>query len=76
MKPVKRKVARPLSSTTETLLRELREECERVVDLVRHLEAGPKSSRERDELLGELGAAVMHLHVHTGGLDEYLCDND
>jgi hypothetical protein len=62
--------------TTEVLLRELREECERVIDLIRRLERGPASTRERDEILGELSAAVLHLHSHTAGLDEFLCETE
>jgi hypothetical protein len=64
------------SSTTETLLRELREECEQVVSLIRRLEAEALSARERDDLLGELSAAVLHLHTHTQGLDQFLCEVD
>lgn len=62
------------AQTTDTLLRELREECQNVIGLIRRLEAGPSSARARDEILGELSAAVLHLHTHTKGLDEYLCD--
>ena len=74
MKAAKSKPVGALSSTAETLVRELREECETVVDLIRRLEARPRSARERDELLGELSAAVLHLHAHTKGLDEFLCE--
>ncbi len=76
MKAAKRIPVGALSSTTQTLLRELREECETVVDLIQRLEAGPRSVRERDDLLGELSAAVLHLHTHTKGLDEFLCEVD
>ena len=76
MKAAKRKPVSAVSATAETLLRELREECETVVDLIRRLEAGPRSMRERDDLVGELSAAVLHLHTHTEGLDEFLCDGD
>ncbi|MBM3218720.1 MAG: hypothetical protein FJZ38_08545 [Candidatus Rokubacteria bacterium] len=72
MKTVKSK--EPRSTTTATLLRELREECENVVGLIRRLEARPRSVRERDEILGELSAAVLHVHVHTKGLDSFLCE--
>ena len=72
MKTASRKIPR-VSSTTEVLLRELREECEKVVDLIRRLDEGPVSPRERDEVLGELSAAVLHLHSHTAGLDQFLC---
>ena len=75
MRAVKRKeVEARLSPTTEVLLSELREECERVSALIRRLESKLVSERERDEILGELSAAVFHLHTHTAGLDEFLCE--
>jgi len=75
MKAMKRKEVHTQAPTaTETLLAELREECERVVSLIRRLEAKPASERERDDILGELSAAVLHLHTHTAGLDEFLCE--
>ena len=75
MRAVKRKeIAEPSPSTTEALLSELREECDRVSALIRRLEARPVSEREQDEILGELSAAVFHLHTHTAGLDEVLCE--
>jgi hypothetical protein len=74
MKAVKRRRASVPSRTAEVLLRELREECEGVVALIRRLEKPRLSERERDEILGELSAAVLHLHTHTEGLDEFLCE--
>ena len=62
------------SSTTDVLLSELREECERVAALIQRLENRPDSTKEKDELFGELSAAVLHLHAHTAGLDEFLCE--
>lgn len=77
MRAAKRKdIEEPLPSTTEVLLSELREECDRVSALIRRLESVPVSERERDEILGELSAAVFHLHIHTAGLDEFLCETD
>lgn len=76
MKAVKRKSVAAPSYATETLLSELREECENVAALICRLEGGPRSARERDLLLGELSAAVLHLHTHTKGLDEYLCESE
>jgi hypothetical protein len=76
MKSARRKAAPEMVRTTEILLRELREECESVVQLIRRLETGTKSSRERDDILGELSAAVLHLHTHTDGLDEFLCETE
>ncbi len=62
------------SSTVDVLLSELREECERVAALIQRLENRPDSTKEKDELFGELSAAVLHLHTHTAGLDEFLCE--
>ncbi len=64
------------SRTIEVLLSELREECERVAALIQRLENSPDSTREQDKLFGELGAAVFHLHAHTAGLDEFLCETE
>ena len=64
------------SSTTEALLGELREECEHVASLVRRLEAYSSSAKERNQIFGELGAAMLHLHMHPAGLDEFLGDVD
>ena len=64
------------SSTVDVLLSELREECERVAALIQRLENRPDSTKEKDELFGELSAAVPHLHTHTAGLDEFLCETE
>ena len=74
MKAAKQRRTSVPSRTTEVLLQELREECESVVALVRRLEKPRLSKRERDAILGELSAAVLHLHTHTEGLDEFLCE--
>jgi len=74
MKAAKRKSAPGISATAGTVLRELREECENVIELIDRVEVAPRSLRERDEILGELSAAVLHLHTHTEGLDEFLCE--
>ena len=70
----KQQMLPPLPTTTNVLLAELREECERVAGLIRRLEEHPASARVRDEILGDLSAAVLHLHAHTAGLDEFLCE--
>ena len=74
MKSSNAKEPRAVSRTAGVLLRELRGECERVVALIRRLERLNLSEKDRDELLGELSAAVLHLHTHTEGLDEFLCE--
>lgn len=50
-----------LSAKTETLLLELGEECQRVL-----------TEAQRETLLGELSAAVLHLNEHTRGLDSII----
>ena len=70
----KRPTPPPMPTTTDILLAELREECERVAELIRRLEEHPASERVRDEILGDLSAAVLHLHAHTAGLDKFLCE--
>lgn len=74
MKSARRRESGVRSETTQVLLRELRDECERVISLIRRLEAARLSEKDRDEVLGELSAAVLHLHTHTEGLDEFLCE--
>ncbi len=75
MKAIRKQQAPPpMPTTTDILLAELREECERVAELIRRLEKNPASERVRDEILGDLSAAVLHLHVHTAGLDKFLCE--
>lgn len=64
------------SRTVDVLLSELREECEHVAALIQRLENCPDSTKEQDELFGELSAAVFHLHTHTAGLDEFLCETE
>lgn len=68
----KQPTSSPLPITADILLAELREECERVTGLIRRLEDNPASERVRDEILGDLSAALLHLHAHTAGLDELL----
>jgi hypothetical protein len=74
MKAPNRRESQTTSQTTEVLLRELQTECDRVVSLIRRLGKPRLSEKDRDEILGELSAAVLHLHTHTDGLDEFLCE--
>jgi len=76
MSGVVQKKAIGLSSTATVLLSELREECEHVASLISRLETQPPSDSEQDNILGELSAAVLHLHAHTDGLDDFLCETE
>ena len=55
-------------------LAELGEECARVLLLLQRLARARVSHQDRSEILGELSAAVLHLHAHTKGLDEAIDD--
>lgn len=56
----------------ERELSELDEECARVRRLLQRLTAARRARRDAGDILGELGTSVLHLHVHTKGLDELI----
>ena len=64
-----------LRAPTLVLLRELGEECQDVLKLLAQLEVAGLSEVQQETILGELSAAVLHLHEHTRGLDA-LIDED
>ena len=61
-----------LSAKTEVLLLELGEECRRVLTLLAQLERSTLTEAQRETVLGELSAAVLHLNEHTRGLDSVI----
>ncbi|MFN3476950.1 MAG: hypothetical protein ACK4Z6_05290 [Candidatus Methylomirabilales bacterium] len=64
--------ASSLSPRTVTLLTELGEECQRVLKLLAQLEMPGLREAQVEAILGELSAAVLHLHEHTRGLNEII----
>ena len=60
----------------ERELIELDEECARFRRLLQRLTAARRAGREVGDILGELGPSVLHLHVHTKGLDVLLDELD
>lgn len=58
-----------LSPRAMTLVAELGEECQNVMKLLAQLEMPGLSKVQVESILGELSAAVLHLHEHTRGLD-------
>ena len=73
MSTVKRRLKAPyLSPGTVTLLAELGEECQRVLKLLAQLEIVGLKETQVEALLGDLSAAILHLHEHTRGLDTIL----
>jgi hypothetical protein len=67
-----RLLRRYLSPQTATLLKELEEECQAILKLLAQLELPGLREEQVEDLIGELSAAILHLHEHTRGLDELL----
>ena len=61
-------------ATIERELAELDEECARFRRLLQRLGAARRAKKDTGAILGELGTSVLHLHVHTKGLDELIDD--
>jgi hypothetical protein len=58
-----------------TLLAELIEECQRILKLSAQLEILGLKETQVEAILGELGAAIFHMHEHTRGLDAIIADD-
>jgi len=73
---MKTTAARPavnyVSARSATLLEELREACDHVLKLLAQLELPTLQDEQVEDLLGELSAAIVHLHEHSRGLEELL----
>jgi len=70
MSPVKPQPKPPyLSTATVTLLSELNEECQRILKLSAQLEIPGLRETQVEVILGELSAAILHIHEHTRGFD-------
>lgn len=63
-----------LSETITELLKELGEECNKTLKLLSQLEIEGLAPEQVANILAELGAAVVHLHAHTDGLQELIND--
>lgn len=64
-----------LSPQTAVLIEELEEECQGVLKLLARLEMAGLQDEQVESILGQLSAAVLHLHEHTRDLD-VLIDED
>lgn len=54
------------NSTLSTLITELGSECQTVTALIHQLQSPHLNARQQAEILAELLAAAIHLHVHCG----------
>jgi hypothetical protein len=60
------------TQSLEARIAELGEECQRVVKLLTRLELPGLKETQVEAILGELSAAILHLHEHTRRLDTML----
>jgi hypothetical protein len=58
-----------------TLVAELNEECQRILKLSAQLELLGLKETQVEAILGELSAAILHMHEHTRGLDAIIDDD-
>ncbi len=72
MKATARTVQAKRVGPVERELAELGEECARVLLLLQRLAKARAADSDASEILGELSAIVLHLNVHTKGLDKLI----
>jgi hypothetical protein len=63
-----------LSETLTILLDELGEECQNTLRLLAQLQVNGLSSEQLEDILAELTASIVHLHVHTADLQDLISD--
>jgi len=56
------------------LLDELEEELQNTLKLLTQLKIEGLTQEQTERILGELSAAVLHLHEHTRGLEELIME--
>lgn len=64
------------SKTTNTLIQELVDECQNVIALNNQLQLSQLSQSQKAEILAELIASTMHLHVHCDEEFQQLLDHE
>jgi len=74
MKVSKIKEEAIVSRRLVVLLDELSQELQNTAELLAQLKVKGLNQEQVELILGELSAAVSHLHEHTDGLDELIVD--
>ncbi|PIP47684.1 MAG: hypothetical protein COS87_02255 [Chloroflexi bacterium CG07_land_8_20_14_0_80_45_17] len=74
MKVSKIKEEAIVSRRLVVLLDELSQELQNTVELLAQLKVKGLTQEQVELILGELSAAISHLHEHTDGLDELIMD--
>jgi hypothetical protein len=72
MRATARTVQGKAVDAVERELADLGEECARVLLLLQRLAKAKATDTDASEILGELSATVLHLNVHTKGLDKLI----
>ncbi|MDO9287485.1 MAG: hypothetical protein Q7T83_01705 [Thermodesulfovibrionales bacterium] len=63
-----------ISETLNVLLKETGEECGRTLRLLSQIEIEDLTHEQLAGILTELAVSFVHLHAHTGGLQELIND--
>ena len=63
-----------VSRRSVVLLDELNQELQNTAELLAQLKVKGLTQEQVELILGELSAAILHLHAHTDGLDELIMD--
>jgi hypothetical protein len=74
MKVSKIKEEAIVSRRLVVLLDELSQELQNTAELLARLKVKGLTQEQVELILGELSAAISHLHEHTDGLDELIVD--
>ena len=74
MKVSKIKEEAIVSRRLVVLLDELNQELQNTAELLAQLKVKGLTEEQVELILGELSAAISHLHEHTDGLDELIMD--
>ena len=74
MKVSKIKEEAIVSRRLGVLLDELNQELQNTAELLAQLKVKGLTEEQVELILGELSAAISHLHEHTDGLDELIMD--
>lgn len=61
-----------IDKTLKSLIDELEEECLHVVSLIEALKVKNLTEDQRDDILGELSAALSHLRIHSNDVEQII----
>ncbi|HZX47847.1 MAG TPA: hypothetical protein VFF47_01360 [Nitrospirota bacterium] len=61
-----------IDKTLKLLIDELEEECLHVVSLIEALKVKNLTEDQREDILGELSAALSHLRIHSNDVEQVI----